>query len=143
MTDRAHWRLSRPQSISSILSGTIDPVPLTYHGVLMRSTLETDFARHLDHLGVPWLYEPRVFGVKGSGYLPDFQVTTDDGVPCYVEVKPTLAEVPLAKQRMEVIWDHEINAVLLVACAEGSRFFAASSLPSLGWVEFTEVWKHA
>jgi predicted nuclease of restriction endonuclease-like RecB superfamily len=128
------------QSLAAILTKTIDPKPLTYRGVLMRSTLETDFARHLDQMGAEWIYEPRIYGVKGSGYLPDFQIIRH-GPACYVEVKPTTAEVPLARERMEVIWKSEPEAVLLVSCAEGCTFWAG--IKGEPWVSFTELWKHA
>jgi hypothetical protein len=106
----------------------------------MRSTLESDFAQHLDELGVRWTYEPGIYGPKGSGYLPDFQILRS-GPPCFVEVKPTLAEVPLAQERMEVIWDTEPDAVLVVACAEGSTYSAA--VRDKSWTTWTELWKHA
>ncbi|HEY4895231.1 MAG TPA: hypothetical protein VII01_04000 [Solirubrobacteraceae bacterium] len=132
--------MSTLQSLASILSKTIDPKPLTYRGVLMRSTLETDFARHLDHMDADWIYEPRIFGKKGSGYLPDFQIARD-GPACYVEVKPTAAEVPLARLRMAVIWKTEPDAVLMVACAQGSAFWVA--VKGQPWETFVELWKHA
>jgi hypothetical protein len=106
----------------------------------MRSTLEVDFARHLDGLGAEWIYEPRIYGRKGSGYLPDFQIVRE-GPACYVEVKPTTAEVPLARKRMEVIWKTEPDAVLMVACAEGSTFWAA--VKGQPWESFVDLWKHA
>ena len=133
-------RLFHPQSIAAILAKTIDAEPLTYRGILMRSTLETDFARVLDRMGAEWIYEPRIYGRKGSGYLPDFQIVRE-GPACYIEVKPTAAEIPLARKRMEVIWRTEPEAVLTVACAEGSVFWVA--VKGQPWAPFSEVWKHA
>lgn len=133
-------RAWHPQSIAAILNGTLDSYPVTFDGVKMRSTLEADFARHLEKMGCRWAYEPRVFGPRGEGYLPDFRIRRA-GPSCYIEVKPTLAEVPEAQRRMEVIWDTEPDAVLLVACAEGSTFSAA--VKGEPWESFVELWKHA
>jgi hypothetical protein len=134
---RRHARLER---VGAVIAGLIDPKATEYRGVTMRSRLEADFARHLDRMGVAWVYEPRIFGPKGRGYLPDFQLVRD-GRPCYIEVKPTLAQVPAAKRRMAVIWRSEPDALLIVACAESCRFF--ESLRDSGWRTFVERWPHA
>lgn len=131
---------SYPQDIGALLTGTVDSKPTDVHGIRMRSKLEAAFARHLDALGVPWRYEPAIFGPRGSGYLPDFELTRPDGKH-YVEVKPTLAEVPEAQWRMEVIWNTYPDAALIVVCAEDSRWFGS---PGAGdeWVSWVERWAH-
>jgi hypothetical protein len=141
MTDVPRQQYHDLQRVGAIIDGPIDSKPCTHGGVTMRSQLEADFARHLDSLGVAWTYEPRVFGRKGSGYLPDFHVSTP-GADYYIEVKPTLAEVPLARTRMEAIWGQCPNAILLIACAEGCTFWAAS-LDRPEWESFVDRWKHA
>ncbi|HEY8819555.1 MAG TPA: hypothetical protein VIM25_12155 [Candidatus Limnocylindrales bacterium] len=94
-------RFARPQSFAAIVAGLIDPTPHpVYRNVVMRSALETDLARHLDNSGVAWRYEPMIFG----DYLPDFEIVAVDP-PTFIEVKPTLREVPRAKKRMAVIWE--------------------------------------
>ena len=130
-----------PQSMRALFAGIIDPKAVEYHGVTMRSRLEADFAAHLHSLGVEWRYEPRIYGPNGSGYLPDFEVTRPDGRACFVEVKPTLAEVREAARRLEVIWSDDPEALLIVACAEGSQFFAA--MAGGPWTSWVERWRHA
>ena len=130
----------QPQSLDSIISGLIDPKRTEYRGVTMRSRLEADFAHHLDAKRIVWRYEPAVYGPVGQGYLPDFQLLRDDG-PHFVEVKPTLREVPLAKERMAVIWQTHPDAVLIVACAQDSRYFA--SVAGGEWITWVERWDHA
>lgn len=112
-----------PRSLGAVVAGIIDPRPTEYHGIPMRSRLEAAFARHLDEMGVIWRYESAVFGPEGQGYLPDFEVARPDGRH-FIEVKPRLSEVPLAKQRMTVIWRNYPEAVLVVACAEECRWYA-------------------
>jgi hypothetical protein len=107
----------------------------------MRSKLERDFAWHLDLQGVLWRYEPAVFGPVGKGYLPDFVVEHPDGRLDFIEVKPTLAEVPKAKERMEVIWRSYPEAALIVVCAEECRFFGA--IAGGEWRSWVGLWKHS
>lgn len=130
---------SRWRQPTRIYSDRIESTTTEYHGVMMRSRLERDFAFHLDLQGIQWQYEPRIFGPRGKGYLPDFQIDREDGAH-FIEVKPTLEEVPLARERMEVIWKTHPEAVLVVACAEESRFFAATV--GHGWVSWVDRWKH-
>jgi hypothetical protein len=130
-------RFARPQSFAAIVAGLIDPTPHpVYRNVVMRSALETDLARHLDNSGVAWRYEPMIFG----DYLPDFEIVAVDP-PTFIEVKPTLREVPRAKKRMAVIWRSHPTALLVVACAEGSRWFGA--IAGGKWTPWVERWAHA
>lgn len=105
-------------------TGHPKPRPTQDRGIDFRSRLEVRFSWYLDSLGEHWKYEPRVFGPKGRGYLPDFQILGAPR-PTFIEVKPTLAEVAGAKAKMSVIWETHPNALLIVACQEGRRFFAA------------------
>jgi hypothetical protein len=129
---------SQPTTLRAIMAGIIESKETVYRGVTMRSRLEADFARHLDNQGVEWRYEPAIYGPKGSGYLPDFQIDREDG-PHFIEVKPTLRDVPEAARRMKVIWRTHPNATLVVACAEGSRFFAMTPDDTITWVD---RWHH-
>lgn len=131
---------SRPQSVRAIFGGIIDPIKTEYRGIHMRSRLEVDFARHLDELEVEWRYEPTMFGPPGQGYLPDFAIRLDDSM-AYIEVKPTLREVPLAQERMTVIWETYPDAVLIVVSAEESRHFSA--VAGSPWSSWVERWSHA
>jgi hypothetical protein len=84
-------------------------------------------------------YEPAIYGPKGQGYLPDFQIERPDGYH-FVEVKPTLREVPEAKRRMEVIWNTHPTALLVVACAEQCRWYSCER--GGDWFSWTDLWKH-
>jgi len=130
---------SRPQSLGAIIGGYIDPTRTEYRGILMRSRLEADFARHLDDLRIPWRYEPTIFGPVGEGYKPDFQLMRR-GEHHYVEVKPRLADVGEAERRMEIIWETYPDAVLIVASGEGCQWFAREKgKPAVAW---TDRWAH-
>lgn len=132
--------MSIPVSIGAIARHAIDPRHVVYRGVPMRSRLEADFARHLDSLGVAWTYEPAMFThPSGRRYLPDFRIERV-GRPCYIEVKPTLDQVPTAKSRLSCVLDAIPDAVLLVVCAEGSTFFAATRDEE--WLSWSERWVH-
>lgn len=130
-----------PQSLRGIIAGMIDPRRTEYGGVLMRSRLEADFARHLDGLRVVWRYEPAIYGPRGQGYLPDFELLQPDRPPTFVEVKPTAREVPGAKRKMAVIWRTHPDAVLIVACAQGSRFHASEG--GAEWITWVDRWSHS
>ena len=130
---------TQPQSARAVLMGIIESKETVYRGVTMRSRLEADFARHLDSLGLDWVYEPAIYGPKGSGYLPDFRVDREDG-PHFFEVKPTLYEVPMAKRRMLVILRSHPNATLIVVCAQNSMWFAYEDGE---WRMWANRWAHA
>ena len=93
--DRPHGYL---QSFAEVLKSIElhGPAPRaeTWKGIGFRSKLEARYARHLDWMGDQWVYEPRVYGPRGRGYLPDFQIL--GGRPKFIEVKPTLREVRAA-----------------------------------------------
>ena len=139
MSSEREYR-SVPQSTRAVFGGLIDPRAVEYRGRQMRSRLERDFAMHLDSIQVEWEYAPAIYGPKGEGYLPDFRVIVR-GVPTFIEIKPRKAEVRGAAERMAVIWDWHPEAVLLIACAEGSTFFAARR--GERWRSWVELWKHA
>src|SRR5664279_4453522 len=53
----------------------IPAVPVTYHGVKFRSTLEADWATTFDMLGWHWEYEPIALNLgQGFNYLCDFRL---------------------------------------------------------------------
>lgn len=87
--------------------------PTTYRGVPMRSRLEASFAAGLDDIETPWTYEPRAFASQAGQYLPDFDVSAN-GVSAYIEVRPTLEAALSALERMQIIWESEPQALLLV-----------------------------
>lgn len=97
--------------------------PSIYKDIRFRSRLEARFAKHLDATGEQWSYEPRNFGGQG-GYLPDFEILGATR-PTYIELKPTRREVPAAQAKMSIIWKTVPDALLIVACEEGSTFYSA------------------
>lgn len=125
-------------SLREIITNTIDSTPTEYRGVLMRSRLEADFARHLG--GVDWEYEPAKFGPYGNGYIPDFLLRSGTG-RTYVELKPTIEQAEAAMGRMEIIWETYPQAVLLVVSAEGNRWWAR--VRDGEWESWQETWAHA
>lgn len=131
-------RTQAPRSLAVIakqIQGEKWSRPTTYHGVEFRSYLESRFAFHLDQMGETWRYEPRRIG----GYLPDFEITSA-ARRTFVEVKPTLAEAPAARERMEIIWNHIPNADLLVVCAEECTYF--SRRPGGEWRVWHDRWRY-
>lgn len=105
-------------------TGKIKARPTSYRGIEFRSRLEVRYAWYLDDIGERWRYEPRVYGPKGRGYLPDFEIL-GRRQPTFIEVKPTIAEAPDALAKMAVIWDTHPDALLIVACEEGWTYYAA------------------
>lgn len=64
---------------------TIQPIMTRYKGYRMRSRLEARYAVFLDHMEIPFEYEPEGFQTEHGGYLPDFFLPT---INLYLEVKP-------------------------------------------------------
>lgn len=132
---------TQPQRIGAIIAGIIDPKKTEYNGITMRSRLEVDFARHLTRQGIRWTYEPAIFGPKGKGYLPDFELHLGPR-RCYVECKPTVAQAKGAFRRIEIIWRNYPDAVLIVVSAQESRYYAAEN-DDEGWTTWVERWEHS
>lgn len=105
------------------------PRPTMFNGVMMRSRLEAGFAQWADMQGLGPDYEPCAFAGCDGQYLPDFRLryVGVEGVhrshpydgAVWVEVKPSLPERGPARdeiqQRMEIIFDSEPDAVLVIA----------------------------
>lgn len=108
--------------------------PTIYRGIEFRSRLEVRFAQHLDELGETWAYEPRVYGPKGRGYLPDFEILAS-ARPTFIEVKPTVAEAEEAQAKVAVIWETVPEALILIAAAEGCTWFGSQGDSWVAWVE--------
>lgn len=74
-----------------------------YGGRKFRSKWEATFARWLDHIGMPWEYEPKRFVMSnGSGYTPDFRVQTPFGI-CIVELHRIMNKYPDDERKLESI----------------------------------------
>ncbi len=115
-------RRSWPVSVGEIQSGVYKGRKSTYKGIEFRSKLEVKFAWWLDDMGEQWRYEPRIYGPKGRGYLPDFEILGTDR-PTFIEIKPTLALAERAKSKVSVIWEYEPRAVIVIATREHRTFF--------------------
>ena len=95
------------------------PRPTTYKGIRMRSRLEASFAASLVDL-TTWEYEPVCFADETGQYLPDFRVWWGSEDYSYVEIKPTMAQVKPAAERMEIIFASEPDASLNVTIPTGT-----------------------
>jgi len=79
-----------------MVRGAIEAIPVVWHGVVFRSTLEARWAFVFERCGWAWTYEPEAIhlrGDKGRRYLPDFWIDDLD----YVEIKPA---APTAREAM-------------------------------------------
>ncbi|MBD3544487.1 hypothetical protein [Streptomyces sp. JV180] len=79
---------------------TIQPIETRYAGHRFRSRLEARWAVFMDHLGIPWDYEPQGYVVDGTPYLPDFLVRPGEEGQFWLEIKgvcPTEEEVAKAQ----------------------------------------------
>ena len=69
---------------------SIQPIETRYKGYRFRSRLEARWAVFMDHLDIPWDYEPQGYIVDGQPYLPDFLVRPDDKEGAFwLEIKGT------------------------------------------------------
>jgi hypothetical protein len=63
----------------------LKPIETRYQGYRFRSRLESRYAVFLDHLRIPWRYEPEGFDLPSGPYLPDFWLPD---LKCWIEIKP-------------------------------------------------------
>lgn len=91
----------------------IQAVPLHYHGVTFRSTLEADWAATFDALGWQWQYEPWAVQLgKGLRYLADFRLP---GQRVWCEVKgPHDERIDKPRKLHAVIGDNDLPGADLV-----------------------------
>lgn len=129
--------MSRMQSLAEIVSGEPQAKPAYYKGIRFRSKLEARFARHLDALGEEWVYEPRIYGPRGRGYLPDFELVGTTW-PTFIELKPTRKKAIAAQEKVAVIWEECPTALLIIAAEEGFTYYRAYR--GGRWDAWTEKW---
>lgn len=70
---------------SELYSGLAQAKPVSYGGRHFRSRSEAKWAVVLDHLSIPYYYEPSHYRLPSGIYLPDFWLPQMDA---YLEVKP-------------------------------------------------------
>lgn len=67
----------------------VKAIETQYKGYRFRSRLEARWAVFFDALGLKWEYEPEGFELgAGVRYLPDFRVTSPQGIVQWYEIKP-------------------------------------------------------
>lgn len=66
---------------------TIQAIETHYAGHRFRSRLEARWAVFMNHLNVPWEYEPQGYVVNGTPYLPDFLVYPNTDGAFWLEIK--------------------------------------------------------
>jgi hypothetical protein len=68
---------------------SIRPIETHFKGYRFRSRLEARWAVFFEALGMQWAYEPEGFVLPdGTHYLPDFRITSPQGVLYWYEIKP-------------------------------------------------------
>lgn len=69
---------------------TIKAIETRYAGCRFRSRTEARWAVFMDHLDIPWEYEPQGYVLEdGTAYLPDFLVYPNTDAAFWFEVKGT------------------------------------------------------
>lgn len=71
---------------------TIRPIETHYAGHRFRSRLEARWAVFMNHLSIPWEYEPQGYLVDGVPYLPDFLVYPNTDLAFWLEIKGTFPD---------------------------------------------------
>lgn len=112
----------------------LPPRPTTYKGIRMRSRLEAAYAAWLDEQRWTWEYEPRAFANESGQYLPDFKIhgvvdlLENREATAYLDVKPSFLDLDLEALfvKMEVIWDSEPDAILLVQARPDTEMSSGS-----------------
>lgn len=110
--------------------------PTTYKGIPMRSRLEATVAAEFDRDGIEWTYEPRAFANEYGQYLPDFvlEPVAERRSRVYLEVKPTMELAYFVMPRMQVIWDTDPDAMLVIVV--GQDVVLSAMLPARKWRAF-------
>lgn len=67
--------------------GRVKAIETSYAGCRFRSRLEARWAVVLDHLEIPWEFEPQGYDLPSGKYLPDFRIPGPNGKPFFVEIK--------------------------------------------------------
>ncbi len=70
-------------------------------GITFRSMLEAQWSAVFDELGLTWEFEPVKFDLPSGVYVPDFRITTRDGLSFWIEVKgpwPNAREFEVASE---------------------------------------------
>ena len=72
----------------------IRSIPTKYKSDMMRSRLETRWAKIFDLLGIEYYYEPEIYRCGGINYLPDFYLPQQN---IYFEVKGIMTPIDARK----------------------------------------------
>lgn len=109
----------------------IRPIETVYRGFRFRSRLEARWAVFLDHLEIPFEYEPEGFHTPLGPYLPDFYLPNQF---TYLEIKPFIkgAQLERALDLLDAICVADTG--LLISGSPGlavTDYFLFSSKPTL------------
>lgn len=82
------------------MSTQLVALPSYYGETLFRSRLEARWAAYFDLIECPWQYEPEGFALPEGNYCPDFFCPARFAA-FFVEAKPTIAELGVAKPKLQ------------------------------------------
>lgn len=88
---------------------SLKAIETRYKGYRFRSRLEARWAVFFDALGLRWEYEPQGFDLGGVRYLPDFRVTSPQGMVTWYEIKPEQGGDESKLQRFAALWRATTN----------------------------------
>jgi hypothetical protein len=80
-----------------------------YKNYRFRSRLEARWAYFFDLLKVKWEYEPQGFDIDGEWYLPDFKVTSPQGIVYWYEIKPSDAPESEKLKKFKQAYENKIQ----------------------------------
>lgn len=92
------------------MSAVLKAIETYYKGYRFRSRLEARWAVFFDALGMRWEYEPQGFELPGGiRYLPDFRITSPQGMVRWYEIKPagTASDPKMDAFRRALLAEHD------------------------------------
>lgn len=102
----------------------------TYRGYRFRSRLEARWAVFFDAMKLKWEYEPEGFDLgNGVYYLPDFRITSPQGLTSWYEIKPsgTERDEKFTKFAIAMNFDNDYSHCSLLSGDPAEYFAEANS----------------
>lgn len=94
------WYLDeRPRGLD--LEAAVKAQRPEHPGITFRSMLEAQWSAVFDELWLTWEFEPVTFDLPSGIYIPDFRITTRNGLTFWIEVKgpwPNAREFEVASE---------------------------------------------
>ena len=108
-------------------------IPTFYNGRWFRSRLEARWAIAFDTLGIAWTYEPDIYVVNGTLYLPDFQLL-DCGT--WIEVRGAESRID---RKFHIAAAAELPDAHAIAAAGSPSLMILGPIPAVphhdfGWI---------